>query len=62
MSSIARQFFADSPVIFFPVLALILFITVFLLVTVRVLRARREDIDALARIPLGDSEEAPRHD
>ena len=62
MSAIARQFFADSPVILFPIIALLLFLFVFVFVTVRALRARREDIDALARIPFGDAEEAPRHD
>ncbi len=62
MSAIARQFFADSPVIVLPIVALLPFVTVFVLVTVRALRARRADIDALARLPLGDSEEAPGHD
>ena len=62
MSTIARQFFADSPLIFFPIIALLLFVSVFLLVTTRALRARREDIDALARIPFGDAEESPRHE
>ena len=59
MSAIARQFFAVSPVIALPIVALLLFVTVFVLVSVRALRARRADIDALARLPLGDSEEAP---
>ena len=62
MSTIAMQFFADSPVILYPILALLLFLVVFVSITVRVLRARREDLDALARIPFGDEEEAPRHD
>ena len=62
MSGIAHQFFVDSPVIFFPILALLIFVFVFFFVVVRVLRARSEDIDALARIPFGDAEEAPRHE
>ncbi len=62
MSAIAHQFFADSPVIFYPIIALLIFVFVFFFVTARVLRARTEDIDALARIPFGDAEEAPRHE
>jgi hypothetical protein len=62
MSTIARQFFADSPVILFPILALLLFLVVFVVITVRAFRARPEEIDALARIPFGDEEEAPRHE
>lgn len=62
MSGIAHQFFVDSPVIFFPILALLIFVFVFFFVTARILRARSEDIDALARIPFGDDEEAPRHE
>jgi hypothetical protein len=62
MSTIARQFFADSPVIFFPILALLLFLVVFVVLTVRAIRTRPEELDALARIPFGDEEEAPRHE
>lgn len=62
MNAIARQFFADSPVIALPIVALLLFFSVFVLVTVRALRAPREDVDALARIPLGDAEEVHGHE
>jgi len=62
VNTIARQFFADSPVIALPIVALLLFFAVFVLVTVRALRAPRADVDALARIPLGDAEEVPGHD
>jgi cbb3-type cytochrome oxidase subunit 3 len=60
MSAIARQFFADSPVIVFPIFALLLFVAVFIVVTVRALRTQPSEIDALARIPLADDDEA-RH-
>lgn len=60
MNAIARQFFADSPVIVYPIVALLLFIAVFLVVTVRTLRTQKTELDALARIPLGDEEES-RH-
>ena len=62
MSWIARQFFAESPVIGLPIVALLIFFTVFLLVTVRALRSRPDDVDALARLPLAEPEEATRHD
>lgn len=62
MSTIARQFFADSPVIFFPVIALLLFLFLFIVVVVWSVRARRTEMDALARLPFGDAEETSRHD
>ena len=55
LSTMAKGFFAQSPALFYPVLALILFVVVFVAITVRTLRRDKRDIDEHARIPLADS-------
>lgn len=57
MSEMTRDFFSDSPLLAGPLIAMLLFCTVFVLAVVRVLRAERAHVDAMANLPLeGESE------
>jgi len=55
MRMLTEGYFAQSPVLIFPVIALCLFMTVFVVVTLRALSARKSDFDAMASMPLEDS-------
>jgi len=59
MSRFAAEFFANSPALLLPILALVLFFAVFLFVIIRVIRMKRSDADRYARIPLQDELEVP---
>ncbi len=59
MSRFAAEFFAQSPALLYPVLALLLFFTVFLVVVIRVLRMSKSEVDHNARIPLEEELEVP---
>ncbi|MFW5876010.1 MAG: hypothetical protein ACOCXM_04680 [Myxococcota bacterium] len=52
ISWFASDFFARSPVLLFPVVALALFVTVFMLVSLRTLLWKRQDLEAVSRLPL----------
>lgn len=54
LSMMAKGFFMDSPLIFFPVLALVIFMTVFTAITIRTLRSSRESLQHVAGLPLDD--------
>jgi hypothetical protein len=51
------DFFARSPALICPVIALGLFMTIFVTTSLRALRADRARIDRLARMPLSNDEE-----
>ncbi len=51
----AMAFFAKSPMLIFPVLALVLFFAVFVWITVRTYRADKTTYDAISRLPLEDA-------
>ena len=59
MSRFAAEFFAQSPALLYPVIALLLFFTVFLVVVIRVMRMSAAEVDHNARIPLADELEVP---
>jgi cbb3-type cytochrome oxidase subunit 3 len=59
MSRFAAEFFADSPALLYPILALVLFFIVFLVVIIRVLRMSRSEVEHNARIPLEEELEVP---
>lgn len=59
MSRFAAEFFADSPALLYPLIALTLFFTIFLVVLVRVIRMKATDADRYANIPLDDELEVP---
>jgi len=52
LSKLAATFFSQSPVMFYPLAALLLFLLVFLIVSARVIRSNKESYDALASLPL----------
>ena len=52
MRRFASEFFEQSPVLLYPVIALVLFFIVFLVVLIRVMRMKASDADLCARIPL----------
>ena len=56
MSAMAREFFAASPVLVYPIAALVLFLAAFALATWRALRQPRGEIESAARMPLDDEE------
>lgn len=56
LSQMFRQLFADNPLTAFPSVGLAVFMVVFALVTVSVLRRRAASYDALADLPLDDEE------
>lgn len=58
MSRFAAEFFAESPALLYPVLALLLFFTVFFFVVIRVWRMKTSEVERYARIPLEDDVEA----
>ena len=55
LSMMAKGFFTDSPLIFFPVLALVIFIATFTVITVRTLRSSNESLQHVAGLPLFDN-------
>jgi hypothetical protein len=56
MRQMAESFFERSPVMAGPLIAMLIFLAVFLLVTVRVMRTRPAEVDRAARLPLGEGE------
>ena len=54
LGAMAREFFAASPLLLFPVAALFLFLAAFALATWRALRQPRAELEPIARLPLGD--------
>ena len=59
MSRFAAELFADSPALLYPLIALVLFFTVFLVVIIRVLRMTASEAEHNARIPLEEELEVP---
>jgi cbb3-type cytochrome oxidase subunit 3 len=60
LGAMAREFFAASPLLLFPVLALFLFLLAFTVATWRALRQPRAELDPIARLPLTDDAEEGR--
>jgi hypothetical protein len=56
LRQLTADYFARSPLLAYPVFALTLFALVFVVVSVRALRSRREDVERMAALPLSDSE------
>ena len=55
LSSLTRSLFADSPLMVFPLIALALFMAVFVAAAWRALRAERATVDRLAALPLEEN-------
>lgn len=54
LSFMAMDYFRQSPLLAFPLLALAIFMLVFFAVTVRAVLTHKERLEALARLPLHD--------
>ncbi len=71
MRAFSAEFFARSPVLIFPLIALGIFFVVFVAIALRVMLTQREEADAAARLPLDsqprvhrtprDSKDGDRH-
>jgi cbb3-type cytochrome oxidase subunit 3 len=59
MSRFAAEFFAQSPVLLFPLIALVLFFIVFLAVVIRAMRMKKSEADQYAHLPLTEEVEVP---
>lgn len=57
LSWFASDFFAQSPVLAYPVAALGIFMTLFVTVSLRALFQSKEEVDRLARMPLENDDE-----
>lgn len=55
LSALAREFFAQSTVLVFPLVALCIFFAVFVVVFVKAVRTPEAAAESLARMPLEDS-------
>lgn len=51
MRAISESFFADNPLMAGPLIAMLLFLAIFAVVVVRVVSARRTEMDRSARLP-----------
>jgi hypothetical protein len=60
LSQMVRQMFTGNPLVVLPTIGLAIFMTVFTIVTIRVLRRRGDSYDDVARLPLDDDQEV-RH-
>lgn len=54
ISETAADFFARSPVLIFPVIALAIFVAVFTVVSIRAFMRSTSELDALSQLPLED--------
>jgi len=54
MGAIAKEFFRMSPALDYPLLALALFMAVFVAISVRAFMQKPARVDAVARLPLED--------
>ena len=52
LSLMAKEFFAESPVMMFPIAGLFLFLITFTVLSVKALRRPKDQIEALANLPL----------
>jgi len=60
LTSIASDFFAKSPLLALPVIAMAIFMTVFTLGAVRTFRTDKKKLDEVANLPFAHEEEV-RH-
>lgn len=61
MSAMAKTFFMTSPLLALPIFALGIFLLVFALVVVRVVRSERTSFAHLERLPLDEETKEARH-
>lgn len=56
MRLLTAEYFAKSPVLILPIIALFLFLAVFVGVALRTYSRKKEDFDALSKMPLDEGE------
>jgi hypothetical protein len=56
LSFMAQGFFSDNPLVFFPIVALLIFMATFAIITIRALRSDPELISTMASLPLASEE------
>lgn len=56
LRQLSADFFARSPVLAWPVVALAIFFSVFLIVSLRALIGRKDEMQRLSELPLQDTE------
>lgn len=61
MSEMVRGLFSDNPAVLGPIGALLLFVAVFVIATVRAVRAERGALERVARLPLEDESTTEAH-
>ncbi len=59
MSKLLYPMFERSPLLALPIIALLIFMVVFVLVAIRALRQSRTEVDSMARLPLDDDGPTP---
>jgi hypothetical protein len=52
-----KDLFVQSPLLVLPLVAMFLFLTVFVLVAIRATKSSRREMEAAARMPLGGDDE-----
>lgn len=57
LSWFASDYFSQSPVLIFPIVALGLFMTVFMVMSLRAIFARKPALDRMAQLPLESDDE-----
>lgn len=59
MGEMARDFFSDNPATSGPLIAMLLFVAIFVVASVRAWRAERSHVDRIARLPFeGEGDES----
>ena len=58
LSLMAKEFFSSSPVLMFPIAALILFFVAFTVLTIKAMRKPSDELAALAGMPLIEDDTA----
>lgn len=61
LSLIAMDYFRQSPVLAMPIIALALFMLVFLAVTLRAMLTKKTSFEQIARLPLEDASHEESH-
>ncbi|MBX3247247.1 MAG: cbb3-type cytochrome c oxidase subunit 3 [Myxococcales bacterium] len=59
---LVKEFFGQSPMLALPKIALIIFLVVFVAITIRTLLMKRSDVERQARLPLEDDDGVIRRD
>lgn len=58
MSEMVRELFMGNPAVIGPVIALVLFVTVFTIAAVRAMKAEHTELERIARLPLDEEAES----